>query len=238
RGAWLVAAAVLLLVALPAISALIAVERVPRSGDPVPHVAPTRDWTRAEVIRDPVFYLLLLGVMAPGFIGTTIFFHQVYLVDLRGWSIEVFASSFTAMAATTVTFALLSGQLIDRFTGVALLPGFLLPLAAACFTLGTFEGQWSAFGFMALLGLSYGFSSTLFGSIWPEIYGTRNLGSIRALTVAIMVFATAMGPGLTGYLIDAGVDYPTQIVAMGAYCLLVSLVMVYVSRRVRGRAAL
>lgn len=176
--------------------------------------------------------------MAPGFIGTTIFFHQVYLVDLRGWSIEVFASSFTAMAATTIAFALLSGQLIDRFTGVALLPGFLLPLTAACFTLGTFEGQWSAFAFMALLGLSYGFSSTLFGSIWPEIYGTRNLGSIRALTVAIMVFATAMGPGLTGYLIDIGVDYPAQIVAMGVYCLLISFVMLYVSRRVRGRTAL
>jgi len=238
RGSWLVAAAVLLVVALPGISALIAVERVPRSSDPVSRAARTRDWTRAEVIRDPVFYLLLLGVMAPGFIGTTIFFHQVYLVELREWSIEVFASSFTVMAGTTIAFALLSGQLIDRFTGVALLPGFLLPLAAACFTLGTFEGQWSAFAFMALLGLSYGFSSTLFGSIWPEIYGTRNLGSIRALTVAIMVFATAIGPGLTGYLIDIGVDYPSQIVAMGVYCLLISFVMLYVSRRVRGRTAL
>ena len=238
RGSWLVAAAVLLVVALPGISALIAVERVPRSSDPVSRAARTRDWTRAEVIRDPVFYLLLLGVMAPGFIGTTIFFHQVYLVELREWSIEVFASSFTVMAGTTIAFALLSGQLIDRFTGVALLPGFLLPLAAACFTLGTFEGQWSAFAFMALLGLSYGFSSTLFGSIWPEIYGTRNLGSIRALTVAIMVFATAIGPGLTGYLIDIGVDYPSQIVVMGVYCLLISFVMLYVSRRVRGRTAL
>ena len=238
RGSWLAAAAVLVIVALPAVWVLLAVERVPRSSDPVSHVAPVRDWTRAEVIRDPVFYLLLLGVMAPGFIGTTIFFHQVYLVDLRGWSIEVFASSFTVMAATTVTFALLSGQLIDRFSGVALLPGFLLPLAAACFTLGAFEGQWSAFAFMALLGLSYGFSSTLFGSIWPEIYGVRHLGSIRALTVAIMVFATAMGPGLTGYLIDRGVDYPSQIIAMGSYCLLISFVMLYVSRRVRGRTVL
>ena len=81
-------------------------------------------------------------------------------------------------------------------------------------------------------------SSTLFGSIWPEIYGVRHLGAIRALTVAIMVFATAMGPGLTGFLIDRGVSYPAQIIAMGFYCLLISLVMLYVSRRVRGRAGL
>ena len=238
RNSWLFAAALLLVAALPAIVSLIAIERAPRATDPVPRVSHGRDWTRAEVVRDPVFYLLLLGVMAPGFIATTIFFHQVYLVDLRDWSIEIFASSFTVMALMTIGFALVSGQLIDRFSGVALLPGFLLPLAAACFVLGSFEGQWSAFAFMALLGVSNGFSSTLFGSIWPEIYGIRHLGSIRALTVAIMVFATAMGPGLTGFLIDKGVSYPLQIVAMGAYCILISFVMFYASRRVRKRGAL
>ena len=238
RNSWLLAAALLLVVALPAITLLIAAERTPRSTDPAPRAAAARDWTRAEVVRDPVFYVLLLGVMAPGFIGTTIFFHQVYLVELRGWSLELFASSFTVMALMTITFALVSGALIDRFSGVALLPGFLLPLSAACLVLGAFDGQWSAFVFMALLGLSYGFSTTLFGSLWPEIYGTRHLGSIRALTVAVMVFATAMGPGLTGYLIDRGVSYPAQILVMGCYCILVSLVMLYVAKQIRRRSAL
>ena len=238
RDSWLLAAALLLVVALPAITLLIAAERTPRSTDPAPRADAARDWTRAEVVRDPVFYVLLLGVMAPGFIGTTIFFHQVYLVELRGWSLELFASSFTVMALMTITFALVSGALIDRFSGVALLPGFLLPLSAACLVLGAFDGQWSAFAFMALLGLSYGFSTTLFGSLWPEIYGTRHLGSIRALTVAVMVFATAMGPGLTGYLIDLGVSYPAQILVMGCYCILVSLVMLYVAKQIRRRSAL
>ena len=238
RHSWLLAAAVLVLLALPGIALLINGERTPRSSDPAPRVAAGRDWTRAEVVRDPLFYALLLGVMAPGFIGTTIFFHQVYLVELRGWSLELFASSFTVMAIMTITFALVSGALIDRFSGVSLLPGFLLPLGAACIVLGSFDGQWSAFVFMALLGLSYGFSSTLFGALWPEIYGTRHLGSIRALTVAVMVFATAMGPGLTGYLIDHGVSYPLQILAMGAYCILISLVMLYVTKQVRRRSAL
>ncbi len=238
RYSWLLAAALLLVTALPGITVLLAAERTPRSTDPLPRVAAGRDWTRREVVRDPLFYILLLGVMAPGFIGTTIFFHQVYLVELRGWSLELFASSFTVMAMMTITFSLVSGALIDRFSGVSLLPGFLLPLGAACLVLGSFEGQWSAFVFMALLGLSYGFSSTLFGSLWPEIYGTRHLGSIRALTVAVMVFATAMGPGLTGYLIDRGVSYPAQIMTMGAYCIFISLVMLYVARRLQARTAL
>jgi hypothetical protein len=37
--------------------------------------------------------------------------------------------------------------------------------------------------------------------------------------VALIVFATAMRPGLTGSLIDVGVPYPWQIAGMGAYCL-------------------
>jgi sugar phosphate permease len=237
RNTWLMAAAALVLVALPVIVSLIAVERAPRATDPVARISDARDWTRAEALRDPVFYLLFLGVMAPSFIGTVIFFHQVYLVELRGWSLEIFAGTFTLMAVMTATFGLISGQLIDRFSAVALLPAFLIPLGLACLILGFFEGQWSAFAFMALLGVSWGFSSTLFGALWPEIYGTRHLGSIRALAVAIMVFASAMGPGLTGLLIDLGVSYPGQIIAMGIYCFAISLVMLQVSRRVRARAA-
>ncbi len=237
RNAWLVAAAALLL-ALPLLASLVAVDRTPRASDPVPRVVEARDWTRAEVLRDPVFYLAMLGVMAPPFIVTVTLFHQVYLVELRGWSLEVFASAFIVLAMVNSVFTIVSGQLIDRFSGVALLPFALLPLGLACLVLGFVAAPWAPFAFMALTGMSNGLSTTLFGAIWPEFYGLRHLGAIRSLVVSAGVLASAAGPGLTGYLIDIGVDYPAQIVAMGVYCLLISFVMLYVSRRVRGRTAL
>jgi MFS family permease len=187
-------------------------------------------------LRDPLFPLLLMGTLAPGFIGTTIFFHQIYLVELRGWSLELFATSFTFMAATVVTFSLISGQLVDRFSAVSLLPTFLVPLGLACLVLAGVEAQWGSFVFMVLLGISYGIQNTLFGALFPEIYGLKNLGAIRAMIVAVMVFATAAGPGLTGWLIDVGVSYPAQIAAMGIYSLGASLVMMFVSRRLKARA--
>lgn len=237
RNAWYVAAAALL-VALPLIFSLVAVDRTPRASDPAPRVVDARDWTRAEVLRDPVFYLAMLGVVAPAFIVTVTLFHQVYLVELRGWSLEVFASAFIVLAVVNSVFTIISGQLIDRFSGVALLPFVLIPLGLACLVLGFVAAPWAPFAFMALTGMSNGLSTTLFGAIWPEIYGLRHLGAIRSLVVSAGVLASAAGPGLTGYLIDGGVDYPAQIVAMGGYCLLISLVMLYVSRRVRGRNAL
>ncbi|MCO5164521.1 MAG: MFS transporter [Mesorhizobium sp.] len=230
RMGWLVLAALVLVVALPLVWWLARVERVPRASEVNPRVVDARDWTRAEVLRDPIFYLSMLGFMAPGFIVTVIFFHQVYLVELRGWSLGVFASAFIVWAVVNSMFTILSG--------LVLLPFVLLPLGAACFVLGVIEAWWAPFLFMAMVGMSNGLSTTLFGAVWPEIYGLKHLGSIRAIGVSAGVLASAAGPGLTGYLIDAGVPYPHQLVAMGLYCGVASGVLGYVSSRVRRRTAL
>ncbi|MEM5472474.1 MFS transporter [Hoeflea sp. AS60] len=236
RGSWLVAAALLVLVALPLIYTLLKLERTPQSVVQDPNRPVAREWTRSEVVRDPLFWASLLGVLAPPFIGTTIFFHQVYLSELRGWPPSVFAASFAIMSAMTILFALIAGQLVDRFSAVRILPSFLIPLSLSCFVLASTDAPWGAYAFMALMGISYGFSSTLFGALWPELYGTRHLGGIRSLIVAFMVFATAMGPGLTGGLIDAGVSYPGQIAAMGVYCVAMIVIMTLVSRRALSRS--
>ncbi|MCZ4288733.1 MFS transporter [Hoeflea alexandrii] len=235
RGSWLVAATVMMLVALPLIYSLLKVERTPQSVVQDPGRPVAREWTRGEVVRDPLFWASLSGVLAPPFIGTTIFFHQVYLSELRGWGPSVFAASFAIMSSMTILFALIAGQLVDRFSAIRLLPSFLVPLSLSCFVLASTDAPWGAYAFMALMGISYGFSSTLFGALWPELYGSKHLGGIRSLIVAFMVFATAMGPGLTGALIDAGISYPGQIAAMGVYSVAVIVIMTLVSRRALAR---
>ena len=80
-------------------------------------------------------------------------------------------------------------------------------------------------------------SSTLFGSLWPEIYGLANLGSIRAVTVSAAVFSTAAGPGLTGTLIDRGINLPAQMFFIGSYCLLAMAAMAIASAYLRRRNA-
>lgn len=233
RGSWMAGTAVLLLVALPLIVFLLRRERDPQSDRPSSGAASVADATVSEVLKRPSFYGLLLGVLAPPFIGTTIYFHQVYLTELRGWPLESFALGFTVSAATTVVFALVAGWLVDRFSAVRLLPFFLLPLTCACLVAANVEAEAAIFGFMVLLGISNGFSSTLLGAIWPEIYGVKNLGQIRSVVVAAMVFATAIGPGLTGTLIDLAVPYPAQINAMALYCLAAVALMTVLARHLR-----
>lgn len=237
RGSWFVCAAFLIVVALPLVSALVRKERDPQSEAPSKTQRVLKQWTRAEVLRDPLFYAICLGVLAPAFVGTTIFFHQVYLTELRGWPLPLFASGFFVLSITTMAVSLLAGHLIDRFSAVALLPTFLVPLALACLAAAFLTAPWAIFVFMALLGVSYGFSSTLEGALWPEVYGTEHLGAVRSVVVAAMVFASAVGPGLTGYLIDAHIDYSYQLAGMGAYSLVAALLIWFASRRLKYRSS-
>jgi MFS family permease len=89
----------------------------------------------------------------------------------------VFATSFAVMSVMTILFALVAGQLVDRFSAI---PGCCPPswcrCRCRCFVLASTDAPWGAYAFMALMGVSYGFSSTLFGALWPELYGTRHLG--------------------------------------------------------------
>ena len=236
RETWSISAAFLMFVALPSIYLLMKIERVPSDLEISDAAKLTvKSWTRAEVLQDAYFWAMLIAVLAPSFIGTTLFFHQDYLLELRGWDKLEFSLSFTVMAFLTFIFALIAGQLVDRFSAVSMLPFFLLPLSAACIAMWALESISGSYVFMGLLGVSYGFSSTLFGALWPEIYGTKYLGAVRSIIIAMMVFGTAVGPGLTGYLIDIGVSYPLQIFTMGIYCLAASAIMLFVSRKLTAR---
>jgi len=237
RVGWVAAAVALLVVGLPFTYWCYRKPRVPHGQvSAETRTSPeVRSWTRREVLRDPVFWVLLTGVLAPAFIGTTIFYHQNYLTTLHNWPPQLFAMSLLVMALTTVGCALFTGGAIDRFGAASVLPYFLLPLSAACFALAYSGPEITLIIVMVLLGISYGIASTLFGSLWPEIYGLANLGAVRSVTVSAAVLATAAGPGLTGTLIDRGMGLPAQMMFFGAYCLVAAGAMTMASVSLRRR---
>jgi MFS family permease len=236
--AWLASAGLIALVGLPAILMLLRVERVPKSHEAkVRDRRTARDWSRTEVIRDPILYLLLLGTLAPPLIWTVLFFEQDELIALRGYDPLAFAASFPVMSLMTVVFGLVCGYLIDRVGALRLLPYYLMPLAIASAAVALITPVWGVYLFMFLLGISNGFTSTMFGALWPEVYGLANLGGIRAIIVSAMVLVTAIGPGVSGALIDRGILLPTQMLWLAAWCVVACLLLAIAARRVRRREA-
>ena len=89
-----------------------------------------------------------------------------------------------------------------------------------------FDLSYIAYLFFGLMGVSNGLANVLGSSTWAEIYGVRYLGSIKALTTALMVFATAFGTALFGILIDINFSIEQIAVVSGAY-ILTSIILLY-----------
>lgn len=163
-----------------------------------------RQWSRAELLRDPRFYLLQPAAVAPAFLLTGFFFHQVHVAEAKGWSIVWLASSLSAFAAGQLAALVLSGALVDTMGARRLARLYLLPMIAGLGVLATLDAAWSAPVYLLFCGVTTGGSGPVMGALWAELYGVQHIGSIRALTSAIMVSSTALSPFGMGYLIDAG----------------------------------
>ena len=198
--------------------------------------SPTRHWTRAQVRRDPFFYLVLPLMLAQSFIVTGVFFHQVHLVESKGWTMALFAGAFTVYAGFVLVALAVVGPLVDRFGAARLLPLVKLPLAAGLLVLATQSAPWTAFLYMSLAGLTAGAFGVFNGAFWAESYGLRHLGAIRALVTALMVLGSAGSPAIMGWLIDAGVSMERIALACFGYLALASVLAVVALRR-RARAA-
>ncbi len=187
--------------------------------------AAIRQWTRAEVLRDRRFYVILAALLAPSFITTGLFFHQVHIAESKGWSMAWLAGSFVAHAAAAVPASLWAGHLIDRLGALRLLPASLLPLAGGLLVLTVFDHPLAAPVYLAAAGFGQGVVATIMGAIWAELYGVRHLGAIRALVTALSVVASALAPATMGWLIDRGSAVETISVACLAYVLAATVML-------------
>ena len=119
----------------------------------------------------------------------------------------------------------LTGILLDKFGTVNLIPYFQLPLVVAFLLFSFGEGLFSALVGFVFLGLTSGAFATLPNAFWAEFFGTKHLGSIKAAAVAVMVLGSAIGPALTGFLLDSNLSLENQYVWISAFFVVSSFLM-------------
>ncbi len=230
RMTWWVCTAVLILFALPFVRTCFVQDRTPM-GTAQAVLEIGRQWTRREAIRDPWFWLTCCGVLAPGFVGTSVWFHHKHLLEIKQWDASILVAGFAMMSLVSVVTSIVTGQLIDRFSAYRLLPLILIPLGLGCLLLSGASAPYLLLVFMFMNGICYGLYGAIFGAVWSEVYGIRHLGAIRSVVFAGMVLSSALGPGLTGWLIDNGAGFEQQLQVMGIVCLFGVLILFAVSNR-------
>tara|TARA_B100000700_G_C14518437_1_gene611955 strand:- start:97 stop:627 length:531 start_codon:yes stop_codon:yes gene_type:complete len=169
-------------------------------------------------------------MLAMPWIATGIFVYQSFITNSKDWGQYVIAQSFMSYSVLTVITLLISGILVDKFTSRRMLIYMNVPLLLSVLIIIYFNAPVSAFVFLGLIGISNGLANLLGSSIWAEIYGVKYIGSIKALTTALMVFATAFGTALFGLLIDYGFAIENIAMISGIYISL-SLVLLFFIRK-------
>lgn len=234
RMLW-VLSAVLVLIALPILVWLLSAERTPQSHAESSSSSgmSNRHWQRSEVIRHWLFWLSIPVMLGPPCWGTALFFQQVHLTEVKGWALIDYVAllPFYTVASISATFA--SGTLIDRIGTAWLMQVYMLPFAAGFLVIGFATTLWGAVLGLILIGIGTGGQSTLPAAFWAEFFGTRHLGSIKAMSMSIMVFGSAVGPGLSGVLIDRGLDFDKQALGVTVYFLFAASVIAIGVRRAR-----
>ena len=183
-----------------------------------------KSWRRVEVIKDFRFYIVSLNMLAMPWVATGVFVYQSFITESKMWSIYSIPKAFMVYSITSIVTLFFSGFLVDKFTSRKLIPLMNIPLLFAMLVLFYYEQEISAFIFLGLIGVSNGLANVLGSSTWAEIYGVKYIGSIKALTTALMVFSTAFGTALFGALIDRGYDIENIALIAGIY-IIVSLVL-------------
>jgi MFS family permease len=184
---------------------------------------PAEGYRVGQMLRDPGLWLRLPVLLAPAFVSTGFVFHQVHVAAQKGWSIELMAGAFSAYAAASVAGLLVGGPLVDRFSARRMVPFYLGPLSLCCVALAVGDSVWWPPIYLGLMGFGTGVSSVVMGALWPELYGVRHVGAIRAFATSTMVFSSGLAPMVMGLAFDASVGVEAVAVASVAYCALASV---------------
>ncbi|WP_458792121.1 MFS transporter [Yoonia sp. MH D7] len=202
----------------PVLYWLLRLERTPKSEAQSNSATGIGDkhWTRREALSHPLFWLLTPAIICFAGFGTVFWFHQAHFAEVKGWShlslVAVFPLGTIALAISTIAY----GWAIDRLGAVRLLPFYILPYVAA-FTMNWYAPNlaWTAIG-VILMGIAGGGHGTILNAVWAEFYGTKFIGSIKSAATAMMVLGSALGPGISGWLIDKNVGLEIQLLAYAA----------------------
>ncbi|WP_372610247.1 MFS transporter [Aquicoccus sp.] len=238
RLLWVLAAGIAV-AAIPVLLLLLRQERTPQSFAQSDSTLGMqgRHWTRNQAIQHFLFWFMVPAMLGPAAFNTAFFFHQVHYADIKGLAHIELVSLFPIYTGLSVISMIIGGALLDRLGTGRLMPFTQIPiiLGFLCYSVAPGLG-FTLLGLM-FMAMTTGAMMTVPNAFWAEFYGTRHIGSVKAMLAAVMVFGSAIGPGITGLGIDAGLGIETQFLIIASYFLFTTLMMIIGVGRARALLA-
>jgi MFS family permease len=235
RILWLISAGVVVL-GIPVLLLLLRKERTPQSlATEYSSVGMQgRHWTRRQALMNPLFWFMTPAILGPSAFITAFFFHQVHLAEIKDWQHIELVALFPIYTGVSLLSMFAAGWALDKWGTARMMPFYQLPMAIGFMIVSATDTLGGAALALIFLALTVGANSTLPSAFWAEFYGTRHIGAIKAMATAVMVLGSAIGPGLTGVLIDQGMALDNQFLWIGVFFIAISaLVWIGITRAVR-----
>lgn len=163
-------------------------------GRAVSEPVPEAEWTLAEAIRTPAFWVVALSIGAYGMLLTGLFFHMVSIFDSRNLSAEAAVAVYVPVAATSAVVRLCGGYLADRVPLRLLLVVALITTVLILGMVQILNSVPMALAYGVLLGLNGGLFGIVMSVVWASYFGRRHLGSIAGMASTFTVIGSALGP--------------------------------------------
>ena len=183
-----------------------------------------RQYSRAQAMRTPVFWLLMLYTALVYPVQAGVSLHQApYLIE-RG-------IDATTAALVVSTFSLMSGVsglvfgLFGRRIGVrSALVGGAIVLTSGVLLMEALQTPEEAFLAAALFGVGLGSMFTVLPIAWADFFGRQSYGAIRGIALVAQVLPQAAGPLISGVLRDLTGDYSLSLFCFAGFSAVAAVV--------------
>ncbi|GAL83522.1 major facilitator superfamily protein [Sporocytophaga myxococcoides] len=202
---------VLALVLIPAIFLLKqknkVFEKFPGTKPKVKPQLSNKKWTIKKLFKDQRFYIVAFPVFLLAFLVTTLMFFLVPIAKSKNCSPELIAFAFPFFASGNFISTFFTGNILDKISSTKIFPYFLWPFAMCIITLLYINHPYAIFAAMFFAGVSVGSGITLESCIIAEIYGLKSLANLKSVFTSVNILSTAIGPLITGILLDIGITF-------------------------------
>jgi MFS family permease len=189
---------------------------VRRNPAALPRTSAESGATLRQALRQREFWILVAVLFLSSAAANGTLTHlSAHLTD-RGVSAAHAALTTGLLGVANLGGRLLTGWLLDRFSGTRLSLGLLLAMAAGLLLLSQSSGLVVASFAVVLIGFGLGGESDITPYLLTRYFGLRSFSALYGLTWTFYAFAGALGPVIFGRVFDTTGSYAALLRVAGA----------------------
>ncbi|HUY31970.1 MAG TPA: MFS transporter [Pirellulales bacterium] len=194
RTAWLAIGLLLLLGMAPLGFLLVKDDSDHDSADGPSEPAAEIEYTLAQALVSPTFWVFALATSAYGLISSGLSLFQQLVLEERGFGVEAFSQVLLVGPLAGMASNLLGGWFATRWHLNRLLAVGMVLLAASLAALPLVRTSVALYAYAMTMGLSGGIVTVSFFTVWRVAFGPAHLGKIQGAAQMLTVLASAVGP--------------------------------------------